>query len=103
VEKLEKERKRREHWERVEERGRIFHSAQWVLISLGGYAAVALTRILCLKLGWLRSPGSIHWVDAVAIVLIFGLTLAKAEWWEMKRILREAERSLDGEVNLSRK
>jgi hypothetical protein len=90
VETLEKKRKQRERWEKVEERGRIFHSARWVLIAAGGYAAVALTRILCFKFGWLRSPGSIHWDNAVAVVLIFGLTFAIAEWWEMKRILREA-------------
>ena len=59
----EKERKQRERWEKMKKRGHIPYLAINVSIFLGSYALVRLLHILCFKLGWLRSPGSMSWED----------------------------------------
>ena len=87
--RLEKEPKQREQWEKMKTRGHGFHVAQNVLIWVGSYAVVRLLHILCFKLGWLRSPGSMSWEDVLVCAVVAGAVCGELDWSDMKRKYRE--------------
>jgi hypothetical protein len=92
---LERQRKQRRYWEKMERRGHPLELALNAFILAGSYGFVRLVHVLGFKFGLMHSPGTTSWED-VLIWTATGIIIGEWNWWDMKRGLSKLPPQEDG-------
>jgi hypothetical protein len=98
---LEKGRKQRRQWEKMERRGHPFEIALNALIFAASYGFVRLVHVLGFKLGWIHSPGTTHWEEFFVWAAV-GIVIGERYWWNMKRGFTKLPPEEDGTTKQDR-